>query len=143
MGFGTSETRYLVELDGITALAVSEISGFGKKHTPFKLNVGNRPNPILGRGQFEVEELNLKNAHALNQTGREYMQWLDDFTEGIDNSRRSARVIVLEEDGVSPAAIYELQDCVPTMFKVETHSAGGNNPSYFSCGLMPENMRLL
>jgi phage tail-like protein len=141
MPLGTSESRYLVEVDGVTALDVSEVSGFGKKHTPFKLSVGNRPSPILGRGNFEIEEVTFKHAHALNNAGQEFMQWLEDFTDGIDTSRRSARVIVLDEDGQSPVAQYELLDCVPTSFKIETHTAGGNNPSYFSFMLMPENMR--
>lgn len=138
---GTHEGRYLLEIDGVTSVRASEVTMPGKDHTPFELYVGNQPNPILGRGNFKIDALTFKHATALNQSGEELFRWADDFMDGIDLSRRGARFIVLDEAGVTPIEEYELEDCVPTSFKPETHSASGTNASMFTFGLRPTNMR--
>jgi len=140
---GTHEGRYLLEIDGVSSIRASEATMPGKDHTPFELYVGDQPNPLLGRGNFKVDVLTLKHAHALTQAGEELFRWADDFMDGVDLSRRGARFIVLDESGQSPVAEYELQECVPTSFKPETHSASGTNASMFTFALRPTNMRLI
>jgi len=140
---GTHEGRYLLEIDGVTAVRASEVTMPGKDHTPVELYVGNQPNPILVRGNHKVDALTFKHATALNQTGEELFRWADHYMDGVDVGKRGARFIVLSEDGVSPVEEYELQECVPTSFKPETHSASGSNASMFTFGLRPTQMRRL
>jgi len=140
MGRGTHENRYLIEIDGIGQIRATEATMPGKDHTPVELYLGNEKNPLLLLGNFKVEALTIKHASALNETRREFSQWLDDFLAGTDLQRRTARMIVLEEDGQTPVDEYELQECVPTSFKLETHSASGTGASMFTMGLRPENM---
>jgi phage tail-like protein len=138
---GTAEGRFLIEIDGITAIRASEFSGLGFKHTPVKIHEGNRPNPNIVRGNYEVNEASFKHASAVNQTGREYLDWMEGFARGQNTERRGCRVIVLDEAGQSPVDIYDLQDCAPTEFMVESHSASGTNGSFFTFKLMPEDFR--
>ncbi len=137
---GTHENRYLIEIDGIGQIQASEVTMPAKDHTPAELYVGNQPNPILLRGNFKVEDLTIKHASALGQTRQQFSDWLDAFAIGADLQRRTARMIVLDEDGVTPVDEYELQNCVPRSFKLETHSASGTGASMFTIGLRPENM---
>jgi hypothetical protein len=134
-GRGTHENRYLIEIDGIGQIRASEVTMPGKEHTPVELYVGNQKNPLLLLGNFKVEALTIKHASALNETRSQYSQWLDDFLAGIDLQRRTARMVVTDEDGVTP-----VEECVPTSFKLETHSASGTGASMFTIGLRPENM---
>lgn len=138
---GTHEGRYLLEIDGVAAIRASEVTMPSKEHTPVELYVGNHPNPTLSRGNFKVGDLTFKHATALNQTGQELFQWADDYMDGVDVGKRGARFIVMSEDGLSPLEEYELQECVPTSFKPETHSASGTGASMFTFGLRPTNMR--
>ena len=138
---GTHENRYLLEFDGVAAIAASEVTMPSKEHTPAELYVGNQPNPILVRGNFKVDDMSFKHAHALNETGNEVFRWLDDFVDGVDLSRRGARLVVLDEDGVTPVDVYELEECVPRSFKPEAHSASGTGVSMFTVTIRPTNMR--
>lgn len=139
----TSENRFLLEIDGIGTIRATEVTMPDKEHTPFELYVGNKPNPILGRGNFKVNEMTFKHATALGQVTRELSQWVDDYTSGIDVAKRGARFIVLDEAGISPVDTYELRDCVPTRFKAETHGAANTNASMFTFGLRAEDSILL
>lgn len=140
---GTSEGRYLFELDGITAVRSSEVSGLKKTHEEFEMYESNQPMPHLGRGHFKCDAITIKHAHALNQTGAEYFDWMEGFLFGVNVERRSARLIVLREDGDTPEAIYELLDCIPISLEPQTQTAGGRNASYFNFMIRPTDMRLL
>lgn len=137
---GTHENRYLFEIDGIGTLRASEVTMPAKDHTPVELYVGNEPNPRLLRGNFKVDDCSIKHASALSEVTSQLQQWLDDFTSGLDLSRRTARMIVLDEDGTTPIDEYEMQRCVPRSFKLETHSASGTGASMFTMVLRPEDM---
>lgn len=139
-GQGTSEGRFLFELDGVNSIRASEVSGIELKHTPFKFNEGGRPNANVGRGNFECGEITVKQAQALNEAGSEFMRWMQDFIRGNDLTRRTARLCILDEDGVATVKEYELVNCVPTSFKVETQTAGGTNANFFSFMLQPEDL---
>src|SRR6266700_278102 len=106
---GTHENRYLLEIDGITAVSASEVTMPGLEHTPVELYVGNRPAPFLVRGQFKVSDLTFKHASALNLIGDELFTWIRAFIDGLDMNRRTARFVVMDEDGVTPLDVYELQ----------------------------------
>ena len=140
---GTSEGRYLFEFDGVSAVRSSEVSGVSKEHSPFELAESNRPNPHLGRGNYKCSEITVRHAHALNETGFEVFQWMQDFITGANVERRSGRLIVLDEDGQTPVQTYELRECVPTKFEADTHTAGGSNPSYFRFSLRPTDFELI
>jgi len=142
-GRGTSEGRYLFEFDGVTAIRATEVSGLKKTHEEFELYESNRPNPHIGRGHFKVEAVKVKHGHALNSTGQEVFKWMDDFVRGFSVERRGGRLIVLDEDGLTPIAVYEMTLCVPISFEPETHSAGGKNASFFDFSIRPEDLFLL
>lgn len=139
----TSEGRYLFEFDGVTAIRSSDVSGVSKDHTEFELYESNRPNPNLGRGHFKIGDITVKHGHALNSAGDEVFRWMNDYMQGRTAEKRGGRLILLDEEGQSPVAIYELTNCVPKKFEVETHTAGGNNASYFKFTIRPEDMVLL
>src|SRR5436853_3597657 len=116
-----SEGRYLIEIDGITSIEATEATPPSKDHSKVELHVGNRANPILLRGNFKCSDFSMKHAHSLNAAGDEFFKWLDDFVSGRNVERRSARFIVMDESGQFPAQIYEMQECVPSSFKPESH----------------------
>lgn len=139
-GQGSSKGRYLFEMDGITSIRASRVQGLDViKHTPVKFYEGNKPNANLVRGNYEVGEITVQQAEALNQTGSEFFRWIQDFVRGVNTERRGARLVVLDEDGVTPVAEYELIDCVPTSLKVEDQEAGSNDANMFTFGLQPED----
>ena len=143
MEHGTSEGRYLFEFDGVAAVRSSEVSGVKITHEEFELYESNRPNPHVGRGHYKVDTINVKHAHAMNSTGQEVFQWMSEFIRGGNIERRGARLIVLDEDGQTPVAIYELLRCVPISFTAETHTGGGKNASMFTFSIRPEDMQLI
>ena len=136
----TSENRFLLEIDGIGTIRATEVTMPDKEHTPVELYVGNRPNPILVRGNFKVNELTFKHATGLGQVTREISQWVDNYTSGLDVTKRGARFIVLDEAGVTPIDTYELRNGVPTRFKPETHGAANTSASMFTFGFRAEDM---
>lgn len=139
MGNGTHENRFLIEIDGVTAVRAAECSGLDFEHTPAKLYESNRPNPNLVRGNYEIKEISFKQGEALNDTGTEFFQWLYDFSNGLDMSRKNCRVIVMDESGLSPEVTYNLSACVPTKQGPESLNAGGTNAHLFHFGLMAED----
>jgi phage tail-like protein len=142
-GRGTSEGRYLVEIDGVPAVRASEVNGIRFDHTEFKLYVGNDPMPLKGRGHFEVSDVTIRHAHALNGAGDDLFQWMRDFRNGDNVERRGMRFVVLDEDGQTPVATYELINCIPKQFEVDSHTGGGTNPSYFRFMVSAEDLEVL
>jgi phage tail-like protein len=143
MDNGTSEGRYIFELDGVSAIRSSEVTGVGKNHEEFELYESNRPNPTLGRGHFKCDKIKVKHGHALNQTGAEVFVWMDDFLNGLNTERRNARLIVMDEDGRSPVATFTLRRCIPISYMADTQTAGGKNANYFNFEIRPEDMEMI
>ncbi|MGH9944615.1 MAG: hypothetical protein ACRD9R_19895 [Pyrinomonadaceae bacterium] len=139
----SSENRYLLEIDGVTAITATDVTMPGKKHTPFKHQPGNLPRPELGRGNYEIEEMTFMHAHGVGSAGEEIVAWMDAYLSGLLVEKRSARFIVLDEAGRIPVAVYEMIDCVPTMFKAEKHTGSGTNISQFSFSLQPTDMYMV
>jgi hypothetical protein len=139
-GQGTSEARYIIEMDGVPVLTATEVSGLTKKHTPAKFNVSNQPFPNFPRGNYEIEPVKVKHAHALNSAGSSVFTWYDLFVNGFDVQRITFRFIVLDEDGETPIATYECTNCSPTDFGPDTHNADGKNASFFNFAVQPQNM---
>lgn len=137
------ENRFLLEIDGISVISATEVTMPGMKQTPFKHQPGNQPFPELGRGNYEIEELTFKHAHGVGQAGEEFARRMSLYIQGVVVEKFNARFIVLDEAGRSPVATYELQDCVPTMFKPESHNGSGTNVSQFSCSIQPTDMVML
>jgi hypothetical protein len=139
----SSEGRFLVEADGVTAITATEATVGGLKHTPHKHQPGNQPNPTLGRGNFEVEEMSFKHATAVGAAGAQLRQWLMDYARGLTVQKRNFRFIVMDEAGRVPVETTELLDCVPTLYKPEPHTGSGTNVSQFSFSLLPTDMRVV
>ena len=139
-GHGTHENRYILEIDGFDQILSSECTMGDKEHTPFELMVGNNPDAMLGRGTRKTADTTFKHAHGLNNVAQAFSQWLDDFADGVDLERRNGRMIVMDEDGVTPMNEYELQQIIPRTFKPETHSASGTGASMFTCAIRAEKM---
>ena len=140
MGRGTNEGNYLIEIDGITAIRAMNVSGGGLKMTPTLTAEGNRPNARVGGGPYEIDEVTVKQATALNETGREFFNWLYDYAKRLTTERRGARLIELDEDGTTPVHTWEWIGCVPTSIEPDDRAARGNNSASFTFKLKPEDI---
>ena len=140
---GTSSGRFLIEIDGVTSADASEVSGIGIKHEPFKIAIGAQANPILGRSNYECEEVTMKHAYALNSTGNEVFAWFGDYIKGYTTDKLNMRLIQLSEDGFGTAAIWEMLECVPTMMMQETNKGDSNDAAYFTLKFKPTDAYLI
>jgi hypothetical protein len=138
---GASSKYYLVEFDGVTFCQASEFELGEVKHEPYKIHVGNQPNPILGRGGFEVGECKIKHANGLHNTDTEMHKIFDDFIRGRSTAKPTIRVIQLNEDGFSPMRVHEFIECVPTTYKVEPKKGDAKDAAMFSFGFMPTDYK--
>jgi phage tail-like protein len=142
-GRGTSAGNFVVELDGVAALRATEVSGLKLDHKHFTFNVGNEPGAKHGRGHFEVADITVKHATALNSTGQEVFSWLADFSKGRSVERRTFRFILFEEDGTTVVDTYECYECIPLSYESGTHTGGSTDASMFNFVLKPEDVELL
>ena len=138
--FGVHSGFFLVELDGVTALEATEVSGIQLTHEPTEIPVGTREKPIYSRGKSKVEPVTVKHAKSLNNSGREIFQWFNDFHRGLAVERRNLRVVQLSEDGKTPLETTDLIDCLPTKFKDEGNKADGKDAAYFSFEVQPSDI---
>lgn len=138
---GISQNRYLVEIEGIAQFCCSECTPPEKQHTPVELYESNKPNPNLVRGNFKISDVSFKHAYGINDAAGDCFRWLNDFSSGTNVQRRSARLMVMTEDGLTPLKTYEMERCVPLNFKPETFTASGNDPGYFTFMIRPEDFR--
>lgn len=135
----TGNGHYLIEVDGVSVCQASEIETGGVKHEPFKIFVGNRAFPFLGRAKSEVEEVKIKQAYALNNEGREFARMFQDYVRGTNVGKVNIRVVTLGEDGFSVVATDDYIDCVPTMFTPEGKKGDSKDGAYFSVGFKPSD----
>ncbi len=140
---GTSAGRFLLEMDGVSTARASEVSGIGIKHEPFKIGVGDQANMILGRANYECEEVTVKHAYALNNTGREMFAWFGLYIKGVRTDKLNVRLIQLAENGFSPQAIWEMEECVPTAFMNETNKGDSNDAAYFTLKFKPTDVKFV
>ena len=135
-----NKNQFVIEVDGIGQLIATKVDGLDViKHTPSKLMVGNQPNPIHSRGNYEVGEITVQHAEHLGQAAREVYRWHSDYVNGRDVTRRNARVVQMGEDGASVVAEYVFRNCVPTSFKNDGKDAGSSDPDFFTFGFQPES----
>lgn len=138
MGQGTGIGYFLVEVDGVAVCEASEVEMGGVKHEPFKIHTGTRPNPILGRNKYEVEEVKIKQAHALNSEGVAFARMFQDYILGVNVAKPTIRIVTLDEQGKTPVATDEFVECVPMTFVPENKKGeGGSDASYFSISFKP------
>src|SRR5882672_2355373 len=97
--FGLSAGYFLVEIDGVTVLEATEVTGMELDHEGFSFEVGTRFFPINGRGKGKINPLTIKHARALNNSDSEIYQWVSDFVRGIAVVRKNVRIIQFDEDG--------------------------------------------
>lgn len=139
---GAGAGYYLLEMDGVSAAEASEVSGIGIKHENFKIDVGNRPNPYLGRGKYECDEVTIKHAHALNNVGQQMFRWFGDYIKGYRTDKVNIRLVQLGEDGSEIIEVWEMEECVPTAFTQETNKGDSKDASYFMIKLKPTDCYL-
>jgi phage tail-like protein len=142
-GLGTHENRFTVEMNGFAIIEATEITGMALDHTVFELFVGNRPNPLIGRGNFKAEEITIRHGHALNRFGEEFFSWMRAVIRGESVERRTFRFIVRGEDGRTVIAEYEARRCLPRRFEEDGHNAGGTNAAMFKAVIRPEDFDLI
>jgi hypothetical protein len=65
----------------------------------------------------------------------------DDLLSGSSVQRLEGRVIVLDEDGITPVAICELRKCILKKFASESHNAAGTNAAMFTFVFQPEDLQ--
>jgi phage tail-like protein len=135
-----NKNQFLVEIDGVASVNATKVDGLDViKHTPSKLMIGNRGNPIHGLGNHEVGEVTVTHAEVMGQTGREVWRWHRDYIKRVDLVKRNVRVVQFEEDGATVAQEYELRGCVPTSFKSDGTDANSGDPQFFTFGFQPED----
>lgn len=139
----TSQNRFIFEIDGMPAIVATEVTLGSVKLTPFKHQPGNQPNPDLGRGNFEVEELTVKHAHGVGQTEFVFGTYFEAYKRGIVTEKLNCRLLIMDEGGLIPIQQWDLIACIPTTFKPEAHTGTGTEVSQFSFGLTPTDMRLV
>lgn len=139
---GTSSGRFLVEMDGVSAMRASEVSGIGIKHEPYKIAVGDQANPILGRSNYEGDEVTLKHAYALNSTGQEIFSWFTAYVKGDRIDKPSFRLIQLAENGYGTVAVWNLSECVPTQLTHENNKGDSNDAAYFTLKFKPTDVEV-
>jgi phage tail-like protein len=139
MAGGSSAGRFLVEFDGIAACRASEVTGLEQKHEPFEINPGDVDHPEYGMAKFKNEAVVIKHAIAINNSGREFAKWYDNYRLGAEG-KRSFRVVMLGSDGRTPTGFADLIDCTPTSFKFDDFKGDSKDAVYFSITVQPENM---
>lgn len=138
---GANEGNFLIEMDGVTAVRAMKVSGGKLNHTPTLITEGNKPRARVVRGNYEVDELSVQQASALNDTGREFYDWLYAYANGGDVEPRGVRLVVLEEDGLTPNEVWDYIDCVPTSFQPDDRTARGTNAASFTFAVKPSDVR--
>jgi hypothetical protein len=140
----STKNRFLVEIMGVTACQATKVDGLeAMKHTPAKLMVGNRPNPILARGNYEVGEVTVNHAESLGLAGAELYEKLRAYAKGEAVQPFDARVMLMSEDGATPIKSYECLGCVPTSFKNDGMDAGSNDHAMFTFAFLPDDVIVL
>lgn len=139
----TSKGRFLLEIDGITALVATDATPPGFKHTPGKYQPGNQSHPTHFRGNYEIEEFTFKHARAVGTQGRELVRWLIDFAEGLNVVKRTVRFITMDETGRTPVETWECRDCVPTMYKPDEGTGSSVDTALFSFSVQADHAKLL
>lgn len=136
----SAEGRFILEIDGVSAIVATEVTAPGYKHTPVKHQPGNRVRPQHVRGNVEIEELTFKHARAINDAGLALLDWLVAFGEGDAVELKNVRFITKDESGRTTIETMEMTDCLPTMYKPESGSGSGTNVALFSFSLQPDNV---
>lgn len=136
---GTSAREFVVEVDGVVAFKASEADGFGKKHEPFKIHVGNKEMPFIGRGLSECEEVRLKGAFALTSAGADFHRLFQEYSRGDNVNKVTVRIIQLDERGKSPVAIHECIECAPTDYKPVGNKGDSKDAAMFEIKFLPSD----
>jgi phage tail-like protein len=137
-----SENRFAVEIDGIPGFKASKVTGFGEKHEPVKVNVGNDPYAILGRGNVEPDDIVITIPSGLYDNSLRALQaWVSSYFDGVNTAPKSGRCIVYDDAGRTPVETWEMRDCVPLSLNPDDKSADGSNSSTVTLTLKPYKVR--
>lgn len=137
---GAGQGYYVLEMDGVAAARASEVTGIGLKHEHFEIGVGDQANPIIGRGKYKPQEVTVKHALALNNTGEEVFSYFKDYVKGFRTDKLSMRLIQLAEDGFTTLKIWEMIECVPTEFAQEGNKGESKDAAFFNFKFMPTDV---
>ncbi|OLE54590.1 MAG: hypothetical protein AUG51_07340 [Acidobacteria bacterium 13_1_20CM_3_53_8] len=142
-GRPSAETRFLIEIDGVTGIVATDATPGGVKHTPVKYKPGNARKSIHLPGDHEFEEFSFKHAEIINDVGRQLLQWLLDYSRGVNVTPRTLRRLRMDESGITPVETLELRDCIPTMYKPESSSGTGTGVASFSFSVQPDDIEMI
>lgn len=129
--------NFLVEIDGVSVAESQEVELGEKKNEPFEIYKGNTDLPTIGRGKSKVEEVTVKQAYGLNNEAAELAAMFDNYVRGIDTTKRTVRIIQLDEDGTTVLATHEYLECVPTSFKPVGKKADSKDVAMFEMKFRP------
>jgi|SRR6185503_9822347 len=140
----STKNRFIMEIMSVAACQATKVDGLDTfDHTVAELMVGNRPNPILARGNYKTGEVTVTHAESLGQAGAELYEVLRSYAKGEKVQPFDARVMLMSEDGATPIKSYECLGCVPTKFKSEGFDAGSNDFAMFSFSFRPDDVIVL
>jgi hypothetical protein len=139
----TREGNFILELDGFGPISATEVGMPAKTHTPWEYQPGNQAEPNLGRGNTKTDELTMKHAHGVGGIAEQLARYFDDYVDGFTTDKLNGRLVIMDESGLIPLQTYDIQDAVPTQFKVEQHTGTGTGVSMFTFGLRPTRFRLV
>ena len=129
--------NFLIEIDGVSVAQSQEVELGEKKNEPYEIYVGNSDLPIVGRGKSKVEECTVKQAYGLNNEASEMSQMFDDWVRGVDMTKRTVRIIQLDDDGVTSIRTHEYTECVPTSWKPMGKKAESKDAAMFELKFRP------
>ena len=135
-----TKNQFVVEIEGIPSFRATKVDGLDVlDHTPSELPRGNQPNDELGPGKYKVGEVKVTVAEADVEIKLAVSAWHRNYVKRTDVTKRGARVIVMDDAGVTPLTTYELHRNTPTKFAGDGLDAGSSEPAYFSFAFRPED----
>jgi phage tail-like protein len=139
-----SKAQFLVELDGVSQLRATKVTGPGIEHEPGSVYEGNKSTPTLVPGTFKPSEITVTHAYAENETAHDQVsRWFQDYKNRIDMEGRTMRVVTMDKSGSTPIATKEYIGCVPKALKDDDYDATSNEAAMFTFSVMAEDMLTL
>lgn len=139
-----SKGKFLLELDGVSQLRATKVSGMGMEHDHGTIFEGNKNTPALVPGTFKPSEVTVTHAHAQNETAHsEVAQWFQGYKAGVDMEPRTMRVVQLDKAGATPIATKEYIGCIPKTLKDDDYDAASNEAAMFTFSVVAEDMLTL
>ncbi|MDQ4119867.1 MAG: hypothetical protein M3209_00185 [Acidobacteriota bacterium] len=136
---GTSAANFEVEVDGVSVFKATSAEGFGKTHEPYKIPVGNKEMPVLGRGRSECKEVTMVGAFALNGAAAEFHRIFKEYSNGDNVTKPNVRVLQYDERGKSVIHVHECTECAPTGYLPKENKGDSKDAAMFEIKFLPSD----